>query len=60
MDENEEINEEETSKETDFICPMCGMRQYSDTCQNCGIEIKEEEKEKTKDDDDEYDWRERR
>ena len=58
MDENEEIEEQ---KEEDFTCSMCGMRQYSNVCQNCGIEIKEEnEKEKNKDDDDEYDYRERR
>ncbi|MEK7572542.1 MAG: hypothetical protein AAB493_01660 [Patescibacteria group bacterium] len=56
MDEDEEIKEEE-----DFTCSICGMRQYSNICQNCGIEIKEEnEKEKNKDDEDEYDWRERR
>ncbi|HNW71753.1 MAG TPA: hypothetical protein PKZ36_03005 [Candidatus Paceibacterota bacterium] len=51
--------EEEETK--DNICPLCGLRQYSDVCSVCNIKIKEEdEKEKTKDDDDEYDWRERR
>jgi DNA-directed RNA polymerase subunit RPC12/RpoP len=52
---------EEETKEEDNTCPMCGLRQYGDSCVNCGTKIKEEdEKEKTKDDDDEYDWRERR
>lgn len=55
MDENEENTEKD-----DFTCHMCGLRQYSNVCQSCGVEIEEEEKEKTKDDDDEYDYRERR
>jgi hypothetical protein len=62
MDEEENEDQNEVIKNNDdFTCPICGMRQYSDVCQNCGIGIKEtEEKEKTKDDDDEYDYRERR
>jgi len=60
MDEYEDLYEE-PKKQEDFTCPNCGIRQYSDVCQNCGTEIKEEnEKEKTMDDDDEYDRRERR
>jgi hypothetical protein len=60
MDENEDKIEKESEDKT---CPSCGLRQYGDICQNCGIPLDddhEDEMKKKEDDDQEYDWRERR
>ncbi len=56
MDEEKEILNE------DNTCPQCGLRQYSNFCVNCQIEIEDtpEEENKKEDDADEYDWREKR
>jgi len=60
MYDEEENNEEEKTSE-DNVCPLCGIRQYGDVCQNCGSKLEEEDLDKKKEDEaDEYDYRERR